>query len=113
MALGFAERGANLFLCSRTAEELEATANEITTASDVRVEYAVADLSKRDGITTLVAAANDSFDAIDILVNNAGSNNPQVIDSIEDEAWDEIVQLNLSSCMALTRAFVPSMRSRQ
>jgi NAD(P)-dependent dehydrogenase (short-subunit alcohol dehydrogenase family) len=113
MALGFASQGANLFLCSRTAAELEATANEITAASDVRVEYAVADLSKRDSITTLVAAANDSFDAIDILVNNAGSNNPQVIDSIEDEAWDEIVQLNLSSCMALTRAFVPSMRSRQ
>ena len=34
---------------------------------------------------------------VDILVNNAGSNTPQAIDQITDEAWDRIVELNLSS----------------
>jgi len=112
MAMGFGNCGADLMICSRNAQELEATADEIREATGRRVEHVVADLSKRDGVTSLVSATNERFGGIDILVNNAGSNNPQIIDSIEDDAWDEIVQLNLSSCMALTRAFVPGMRER-
>jgi NAD(P)-dependent dehydrogenase (short-subunit alcohol dehydrogenase family) len=71
----------------------------------------VADLSRREDVVSLVDAVSSAFGHVDILVNNAGSNNPQVIDSIDDAQWDEIVQLNLSSCMALTRAFVPGMRA--
>ncbi len=99
-------------ICSRNAQELEATADKIREATGRRVEHVVADLSRRDGVASLVDATNERFGGIDILVNNAGSNNPQIIASIEDDAWDEIVQLNLSSCMALTRAFVPGMRER-
>jgi gluconate 5-dehydrogenase len=112
MALGFASHGADVMICSRHAEELESTANEIRETTGRRVGCAVADLSDRSNIDSLVSAARGRFDAIDILVNNAGSNIPQVIDNIEDDAWDEIVQLNLSSCMALTRALVPGMKER-
>lgn len=112
MALGLAGQGADLLICSRSADELEATATEIHEATGRRVEWTVADLSKRDDIGALVETARERFDSIDILINNAGSNDPQVIDDITDEAWDAIVQLNLSSCMALTRAFVPGMRAR-
>ena len=38
---------------------------------------------------------------------------PQPIDEITDEAWDRIVELNLTSCMALTRALVPQMKERR
>ena len=112
MAMGFAQHGADLMICSRNGDELEATAEEIRGATERRVECAVADLTQRDGVAALVEAASQSLDGVDILINNAGSNNPQIIDTIEDDAWDEIVQLNLSSCMALTRAFVPGMRER-
>ena len=50
---------------------------------------------------------------IDILVNNAGFNVPQAIDQIRDEDWDRLVELNLTSCMALTRALVPGMKERR
>ncbi len=50
---------------------------------------------------------------IDILVNNAGANLPQAIDQIRDEDWDRLVELNLTSCMALTRALVPGMKERR
>jgi NAD(P)-dependent dehydrogenase (short-subunit alcohol dehydrogenase family) len=112
MALGFARNGADLMICSRSAVELEATANEIRDATGRLVESIVADLSRRDGVATLIQATIERSHDIDILVNNAGSNHPQLIESIEDDAWDEIVQLNLSSCMALTRALVPGMRKR-
>ena len=113
MAAGFASHGANVIICSRNADELEATASEIHEATGRRVEYAVADLTSRDGVASLVEATQSQFGGVDILVNNAGSNNPQVIDQVDDDQWDEILQLNLSSCMALTRAFVPGMKEKR
>ena len=112
MAAGFARHGANVIICSRNADELEATASEIHEATGRRVEYAVADLTSRDGVASLVEATQSQFGGVDILVNNAGSNNPQLIDQVDDDQWDEILQLNLSSCMALTRAFVPGMKEK-
>ena len=50
---------------------------------------------------------------IDILVNNAGANLPQAIDQIRDEDWDRLVELNLTSSMALTRALAPGMTERR
>jgi len=36
----------------------------------------------------------------------------QPIDEIADDTWDHILELNLSSCMRLTRALVPQMKDR-
>src|SRR5207237_5518880 len=35
------------------------------------------------------------------------------IDAITDESWDEVLEINLSSVMALTRALVPQMKQRR
>src|SRR5205085_2395431 len=50
---------------------------------------------------------------IDILVNNAGTNVPQTIDAITDDVWDRVLEINLSSIMALTRGLVPQMKARR
>jgi NAD(P)-dependent dehydrogenase (short-subunit alcohol dehydrogenase family) len=50
---------------------------------------------------------------VDILVNNAGTNRPQAIDKVTDEDWDSVLEINLSSVMALTRALVPQMKERR
>jgi len=113
MALGFAQAGADVFISSRHENELQAAAREIRSASMGRVEYAVADMSHRDQADQLAQAAIEALGRVDILVNNAGSNLPQPIDQIRDEDWDNLVELNLSSCMALTRALVPFMKERR
>ena len=38
---------------------------------------------------------------------------PQPIDQNTDEVWDHFVELNLWSCMALTRSLVPQMKDRK
>jgi NAD(P)-dependent dehydrogenase (short-subunit alcohol dehydrogenase family) len=50
---------------------------------------------------------------VDILVNNAGSNAPQEMESITDDKWDYLLELNLTSCMVLSRALIPGMKSRK
>jgi NAD(P)-dependent dehydrogenase (short-subunit alcohol dehydrogenase family) len=67
----------------------------------------------RDDVRRLADRAIAEMGRVDILVNNAGSNNPQPIDAIRDEDWDQLVELNLNSCMALTRALVGPMKERR
>ena len=113
MARGFAEAGANVVISSRHEAELKSAMAEIQQGTPAKVAYFVADMTRRDEVQKLAQNALAAMGKVDILVNNAGSNFPQAIDQITDEAWDRIVELNLSSCMALTRALVPQMKERR
>jgi NAD(P)-dependent dehydrogenase (short-subunit alcohol dehydrogenase family) len=113
MARGFAEAGADVFVSSRSEAELSSAAAEIAEGLGVRVEWMVADMCDRAAVKQLAAEAVSRMGKIDVLVNNAGSNQPQAIDEITDEAWDRIVELDLTSCMALTRELVPGMKERR
>lgn len=113
MARGFAEAGADVVISSRHEDDLKTARDEIVAGTGVRGAYIVADMTRREDVERLSAAALAEMGRIDILVNNAGSNVPQAIDEVTDEAWDQIVELNLTSCMAMTRAVVPHMKERR
>ncbi len=113
MARGLAEAGANVAISSRHEDELAAAAKVIGRGLNVRVEHLVADMTSRADVTRLASDALTRLGRVDILINNAGSNQPQPIDQIIDADWDRIVELNLTSCMALTRALVPQMKPRR
>jgi NAD(P)-dependent dehydrogenase (short-subunit alcohol dehydrogenase family) len=113
MARGFAEAGAKLVISSRHETELKSAAAEIAEGTGAEVVHFVADMTRRDDVRKLADSALGAMGRVDILVNNAGSNIPQAIDQITDSAWDQIVELNLTSCMAMTRALVPQMKQRR
>lgn len=113
MARGFAEAGAHVLISSRNEDELRQTAGKLASGVSSRIEWAVADMVDRADVDALAETALQRFGRVDILVNNAGSNVPQSVESIVDEDWDRIVELNLSSCMRLTRALVPQMKERR
>ena len=113
MARGFAEAGANIVTSSRHEDELKKAKAEIGHGTNVKVAYFVADMTNRGEVKKLAERAMAEMGRVDILVNNAGSNIPQPIDEITDEVWDQIIELNLTSCMALTRALVPQMKTRK
>ena len=113
MARGFAEAGANVVISSRHEDELQKAQAEIQDGTNAKVAYFVADMTNRSQVRQLAEQALGAMGRVDVLVNNAGSNVPQPIDKITDEAWDQIVELNLTSCMALTRQLVPQMMERK
>lgn len=113
VARGFAESGADVVISARHEDELKATAAEIAAATGRRVEYAVADMADRGDVARLARTAVERLGKIDILVNNAGTNAPEPIDAITDATWDRVLEINLSSVMALTRALVPGMKERR
>lgn len=113
MARGFAQHGADVVISSRHEDELKAAVAEIRQGNESRVAYRVSDMTQRDEVKSLAEFALKEMGKVDVLVNNAGSNAPQKIDAIQDADWDRIVELNLTSCMALTRALVPQMKERK
>jgi NAD(P)-dependent dehydrogenase (short-subunit alcohol dehydrogenase family) len=113
MARAYAEHGASLLICSRNEQEVSAAAREIAEGLNVRVEWMTADLAKRDEAQRVADETLRRLGRIDVLVNNAGGNLPQRVDQITDEAWDQIIELNLSGIMRLTRAVLPQMMERR
>ena len=112
MARALAEAGADVVIASRDEQALRRSLEEILRGLSVRGHYVVGDLSRREESTRVAQAAEQALGRVDILVNNAGTNVPQQIDQIEDATWDQLLELNLSSCMALSRALVPGMKQR-
>jgi NAD(P)-dependent dehydrogenase (short-subunit alcohol dehydrogenase family) len=113
MARGLAQAGADVFISSRNENELKAALEEILAGTGRRGGYLVADMTKRDDVKKLARTALEKMGRVDILINNAGVNIPQSIEGVTDEAWDVVLETNLTSVMALTRALVPQMRSRK
>src|SRR6185312_11390898 len=93
--------------------ELRAALDEILRGTDRRGRFVVADMSRREQVSHLAQTALEQMGRVDILINNAGTNKPQAIDEITDETWDQVLETNLSSVMALTRALVPQMKARR
>jgi NAD(P)-dependent dehydrogenase (short-subunit alcohol dehydrogenase family) len=113
MARGLAQAGADIIISSRHEDELRKALDEILKGSPRRGLALVADMTQRDDVRSLAERALAGMGRVDILVNNAGSNKPQAIDAITDADWDYILELNLNSVMALTRALVPQMKERR
>jgi NAD(P)-dependent dehydrogenase (short-subunit alcohol dehydrogenase family) len=113
MARGLAEAGADVVISSRHEDELRTALDEIVQGTGRRGRLIVADMSRREDVNRLARTALEQMGRIDILINNAGTNVPQAIDEITDSTWDTVLEINLSSIMALTRALVPQMKARR
>jgi NAD(P)-dependent dehydrogenase (short-subunit alcohol dehydrogenase family) len=113
MARGLAQAGADLILSSRSEGELKKSLDEALAGTGRKGCVIPCDVSRRDDVKRLAASSLDKMGRVDILINNAGTNKPQPIDAITDETWDEVLEINLSSIMALTRALAPQMKERR
>ena len=69
-ALAFADEGANVAICARSPEALEATAKEIE-GRGVRAHAATCDVADPDALAAFMDGAKDALGAIHVLVNNA------------------------------------------
>jgi NAD(P)-dependent dehydrogenase (short-subunit alcohol dehydrogenase family) len=113
MARGLVEAGADVVISSRHENELRPALEEILRGTNRKGRFVVADMSRRDQVQALAKTTLDQMGRVDILINNAGTNKPQAIDQIADADWDNVLEINLSSIMVLSRALVPQMKERR
>src|SRR6478736_9930926 len=74
-----------------------------------------ADVADPGAAEELFKSIESHFDApVLVLVNNAGITRDDLTPSLDDDAWDSVIQTDLSAAFRLTRrALRPMMRARQ
>jgi 3-oxoacyl-[acyl-carrier protein] reductase len=105
-ALALAAEGADVAICARRPDVLEAARAEIDAAGPGRVLAIRADLGQAADVERVVAETVAAFDGLQALVNNMGVS----IRGEDDATWDEMVQLNLMATVRVTRAALPHLR---
>lgn len=78
-----------------------------------RFQFTTADVSDPDDAARYVRAAQDQFGRVDALINNAGVAREGVIGLFDDEALDQVVDLNLKGTVYVTRAASRAMLARR
>ena len=110
IALALARRGANVALTFRAdAAAAKETASAIAALG--RCPLALRADARVDGSAErVVAAAEQHFSRLDVLVNNAGVARDHVSWKMPDEAWEEVLEVDLTAAFRFIRAAVPLMR---
>ncbi len=111
IAIELAEGGADVLICARGRERLEAVAEEIRRRGRA-VAVVGADVATADGTGRVLDAARARFGRVDILVNNAGKGSPKRMLDLTDADWYASFELNLMSAVRLSLGCVPMMRAQ-
>lgn len=132
MAHALLHAGANLILVGRTADRIEASAEEIFLSleqrrglshdsdpakhppqrnpeQDKRIACIPFDVSELKALPELAEKASRPFGTPDILVNAAGLNPRKPWDELTPDIWEYTLRLNLSAPFFLAQALVPGM----
>ena len=111
VAKRFAAEGAQLVLIARTVGGLEELDDEIRAAGGLQPVLVPHDLRDFDGLDRLGASLNERFGKLDILVGNAGILGPLTpVGHIPPEAWQEVMDINVTANYRLIRSLDPLLR---
>jgi 3-oxoacyl-[acyl-carrier protein] reductase len=101
--------GATVAICSRHADELAATVDELGAAGG-KISHQVCDVTDPAQVTAFVDESAATLGGLDILVNNAGGARPGRFGTLTDRDWLEDTEVKLMSQIRCTRAALPHLR---
>lgn len=110
-ARALAAEGVRVMLVARSADKLAAAAETISPANAVTTF--IADVSDPSAVANMVDQAQSRMGSVDILIANAGGPPPGNFASTPFAAYQEALNLNLLSTVAMCQAVVPLMKERQ
>ncbi len=93
-----------------TSEELDTLANEIR-ALGRKAVVTVGDVRDDAAVSAAVDAAIQAFGKIDILFNNAGICAYAEVDTMTDDEWNAMIDINLKGPFNVTRRVAPHMKA--
>jgi NAD(P)-dependent dehydrogenase (short-subunit alcohol dehydrogenase family) len=111
-ALLFAEAGFDLALVGRSSERLDSVAQAAQAKGVIAKPYSL-DLADVAQVKSSIEAIAADFGAIDILINNAGIGYTGGLLETPLSAWQQVLDLNLTSVFQCIQAIVPGMRDRR
>ena len=112
IAKALAQRGVNVALAARSQAELE-TSRDAVAAVGVKAVAIPTDVTSAAQRHALIARVEASIGPVDILVNNAGIESSRAYTDFSEQAVEQMVAVNLTAALLLTRAVLPGMGERR
>jgi len=112
-ALRLAEAGANVVVNYLNAEEKAGNVVALCKEKGVDAIAVQGDSSEWKDAHNLAQKAQEKFGRIDLLVCNAGVWEGAPIEEMSEELWNKILNTNLKSAWAMTKACVPALKKRE
>jgi 3-oxoacyl-[acyl-carrier protein] reductase len=110
IARAFLERGMQVAISARNAEELDAAATALAAGDKLlRVQADVRDAADAQ---RLIDETVRRFGGVDVLVNNAGVGRFANVADMSLETWRQVIDTNLSGIFHCCRAAIPEMKRR-
>ena len=103
MAEALGEMGAQVAISARKKDELDEAVSHLA-SQKITVFSFVSDIGKREQVPGLADAVLKKFGKVDILVNNAGATWGAPAEDHPIEAWDKLVNVNLTGAFLLSQA---------
>ena len=116
MAEALGEMGAKLAITARKKDELDEAAAHLSSLG-ISCKAYVCDIGKREQIAPLADAVLKDLGKVDILVNNAGATWGAPAEDHPLDAWDKLVNVNLTGAFLLSqqiakRSMIPNKWGR-
>ncbi|MFC8516503.1 SDR family NAD(P)-dependent oxidoreductase [Streptomyces sp. NPDC057257] len=117
IAVEMARQGASAVAVADLNEKTAHETAELVRAAGAKAETIVCDLRDGHSIDEMVTRTARRFDGLDVLVNNAGvietaftTEPDRRVDSLSEEVWDAVYQINLKAVWLTTKAAAPHLR---
>ena len=104
LSKSFLEVGANIILSGTNIKRLQSLKDDL----NQECEIYKCDLKNVDEINDLLNYL-DGSGGVDVLINNAGKTEDNLLMRMSDEQWEDIMLINLTSVMRLTRGIIRGM----
>ena len=104
LSKSFLEVGANIILSGTNIKRLQSLKDDLNQECEVYE----CDLKNVDEINNLLNFL-DGSGGVDVLINNAGKTEDNLLMRMTDEQWEDIMLINLTSVMRLTRGIIRGM----
>lgn len=114
IAVGYAKAGIEkLILCSRKKESCEATAQLLQKEYGVEVLSYACDVTDEENVKNVVKDIAEKVGEIDILVNNSGASWGAPFLEMPKQAWDKVIETNLTGTFLMSQAVGQVMSKQQ
>src|SRR5579859_7875540 len=113
LAEELAAGGTHLVLTARRLDRLQEIADGLRKKHGIQTHVVAADLAKREAPQEIYAFTKEKGLRIDLLINNAGFGQYGEVPQVETQRLLDMVEVNCTAVVHLTRLFVPEMVARR
>ena len=108
MAYALGTYGAQVIIASRGAEEGRKAEDELNQAG-IKAKFVQLDVTNKSNVDKVVGSVADQFGSIHILINNAGMNIRKPLVEVEEQDWDQVLNVNLKGIFLVGQAVAKQM----